>query len=159
MYGDKDAAAKEDFNPQGPRGPRRLSNKWSEESRTNFNPQGPRGPRRSPYFINHSSKSFQSTRPSRASTTEALVNATPRGYFNPQGPRGPRRIYQGCIHTKQDFNPQGPRGPRQWLQCRTIVIDPISIHKALAGLDENNPYDPIDTEISIHKALAGLDGI
>lgn len=40
MYGDKDAAAKEDFNPQGPCGPRRLSNKWSEESRTRKAAQG-----------------------------------------------------------------------------------------------------------------------
>ena len=35
----------------------------------------------------------------------------------------------------------------------------ISIHKALAGLDENQKMqNQLKAYISIHKALAGLDG-
>ena len=103
---------------------------------------------------------FQSTRPSRASTPFKLLFTLLKIYFNPQGPRGPRRI------------------PAGWV----VLFSFISIHKALAGLDELilshygwqryfNPQGPRGPrrnpagwmvwlcDISIHKALAGLDYI
>ena len=122
-----------------------------------FNPQGPRGPRRSCSSQYPSSKRFQSTRPSRASTRSCLAVTWPNAYFNPQVPRGPRLVVPSgmtipaliSIHKALAgldvngitshlhapyFNPQGPRGPRPL--C--ISVSPragISIHKALAGLD------------------------
>ena len=55
-----------------------------------FNPQGPRGPRLLLSSLLRYSTVFQSTRPSRASTSSTgRSNAAPT-YFNPQGPRGPR---------------------------------------------------------------------
>ena len=38
-----------------------------------------------------------------------------------------------------------------------LRADPISIHKALAGLDKFDGKTKMSTNISIHKALAGLD--
>ena len=55
------------------------------------------------------------------------------------------------------FNPQGPRGPRRLFLFPFYRISEISIHKALAGLDEQIGTIPIIQPISIHKALAGLD--
>ena len=55
------------FNPQGPHGPRRPSSaEWKAPG--NFNPQGPHGPRLSLHKIFPNPFTFQSTRPSRAST-------------------------------------------------------------------------------------------
>ena len=59
------------FNPQGPRGPRRgLLHRVRESD--NFNPQGPRGPRRKRRDEEDRYKKFQSTRPSRASTSSVF---------------------------------------------------------------------------------------
>ena len=80
----------------------------------NFNPQGPHGPRRQPRRNMACLPEFQSTRPSRASTSpvdglrKVVIN------FNPQGPHGPR---PGCIAVCPCvgyFNPQGPHGPRRF---------------------------------------------
>ena len=101
-----------DFNPQGPRGPRQ-SCFGRETGRTrDFNPQGPRGPRRCAGSSLHCIPGFQSTRPSRASTSAGAL----------------------CFLHIGDFNPQGPRGPRLQIQG-TSLFSHISIHKALAGLD------------------------
>ena len=78
---------------------------------------------------------FQSTRPSRASTSNLFGPFNLFFYFNPQGPRGPRPgvlCHKPIINEFQstrpsrastlfviflypywlNFNPQGPRGPR-----------------------------------------------
>ena len=62
---------------------------------------------------NHSSGTFQSTRPSRASTSVP-------GFYT---------------SLPQYFNPQGPRGPRLRFRVDSSIASTISIHKALAGLD------------------------
>ena len=78
-----------------------------------FNPQGPRGPRRIDFVPLWLAKIFQSTRPSRASTQPRRVDGMVMRYFNPQGPRGPRlHTLRFQIHFRH-FNPQGPRGPRR----------------------------------------------
>ncbi|ENZ13472.1 hypothetical protein HMPREF1090_02810 [[Clostridium] clostridioforme 90A8] len=60
--------SKDDFNPQGPRGPRPLI--WRGLFfYCDFNPQGPRGPR----------------------PVGMMRRASRRTDFNPQGPRGPRQ--------------------------------------------------------------------
>ena len=56
------------FNPQGPRGPRRIHICCNPMMMCHFNPQGPRGPRRVYFPALLSISVFQSTRPSRAST-------------------------------------------------------------------------------------------
>ena len=123
-----------------------------------FNPQGPRGPR--PEMPNRIIKEsiFQSTRPSRASTARFQMMDILLGDFNPQGPRGPRPLLRAWRATFRHFNPQGPRGPRH-LKNRTLTVNKtISIHKALAGLDEEQSKNKaMIRRISIHKALAGLD--
>ncbi len=85
---------------------------WHDNTGLNFNPQGPRGPRRQRHHLPFACTLFQSTRPSRASTAsrvraemiwrisihKALAGLDPSlislptswDYFNPQGPRGPR---------------------------------------------------------------------
>ena len=123
-----------------------------------FNPQGPRGPRRIKEVIICMSQcisihkalaglddldshpviraGFQSTRPSRASTWMQIW------------------VWMGHL----DFNPQGPRGPRHFRHADRIAKAAISIHKALAGLDVVVPITQRwSLQISIHKALAGLD--
>ena len=55
--------------------------------------------------------------------------------FNPQGPRGPRLPYASVDQNGPYFNPQGPRGPRRTFRLFYLNECPISIHKALAGLD------------------------
>ena len=125
-----------DFNPQGPRGPRHSPVIQQLLNSLYFNPQGPRGPRLSsttPFMVMglisihkalagldvtdpeviEKARKFQSTRPSRASTGSMAPTLPEQHNFNPQGPRGPR--------------PYGAAG-------RPGSAD-ISIHKALAGLD------------------------
>ena len=168
------------FNPQGPRGPRRgrriRGHGWYD-----FNPQGPRGPRRTDWFNKLEDSQFQSTRPSRASTRQSGTLYYMVIDFNPQGPRGPRQdIFQSyhmpvgisihkalagldipddlSIQSSEEFqstrpsrastskmprrlsnwsyfNPQGPRGPRPFYIVLNLKYLIISIHKALAGLD------------------------
>ena len=58
--------------------------------------------------------------------------------FNPQGPRGPRLgAAAGTAGWCRNFNPQGPRGPRPVQSDMRIPGGTISIHKALAGLDDS----------------------
>ena len=78
---------------------------------------------------------FQSTRPSRASTSLAIFH----------------------IPVPEHFNPQGPHGPRRPNVIDSADIEPISIHKALTGLDALAPLGYTVYAISIHKALTGLD--
>ena len=101
----------DNFNPQGPHGPRQTIAKYCG-LKMDFNPQGPHGPRRKfplSFWVN--------------------------GYFNPQGPHGPRRFHCGSSHCLSHFNPQGPHGPRLIRPSATISPPNISIHKALTGLD------------------------
>ena len=77
-----------------------------------FNPQGPRGPRRHPLLQYRVTGLFQSTRPSRASTRMRCRRSPSSSYFNPQGPRGPRPRLPDWLTGPLYFNPQGPRGPR-----------------------------------------------
>ena len=87
----------------------------------------------------HEQPKFQSTRPSRASTVQSGARTSSMSYFNPQGPRGPRRRrITSRSWMSWNFNPQGPRGPRQLLREQLHPLWQISIHKALAGLDECN---------------------
>ena len=123
-----------DFNPQGPRGPRRVSKnvtlfaycisihkalagldtafpggRWH---RLYFNPQGPRGPRRCTATRLSLGARFQSTRPSRASTCGAVFFIP---IFRFQSTRPSRASTSGnLLHFSIlcNFNPQGPRGPR-----------------------------------------------
>ena len=124
---------------------------------------------------------FQSTRPSRASTSSLvysrLVNdisihkalaglddmPTSRlmvpEYFNPQGPRGPRHRKgpaDGAV-LHPDFNPQGPRGPRHKIRDFDIMNFLFqSTRPSRASTAVIRPRGYI-RQISIHKALAGLD--
>ena len=130
------ASSPEYFNPQGPRGPRPLTDAV-DYLPVDFNPQGPRGPRRKvlPPFnciINISIHKALAGLDSMRTTYTGFV-----GNFNPQGPRGPRRA------TVSDYQ-----------SCNLI-----SIHKALAGLDHNLSECHAVPDISIHKALAGLDPV
>ena len=100
-----------------------------------FNPQGPRGPRRIPNILEPVIRKFQSTRPSRASTDLA-------GYVPAFGWISIHKALAGLDEDvpalkpqAPDFNPQGPRGPRQVKTFGEDGLERISIHKALAGLD------------------------
>ena len=83
---------KYNFNPQGPRGPRPGCCTPTICALRDFNPQGPRGPRPNEGFVTDARQIFQSTRPSRASTTRDGPRQENHHNFNPQGPRGPRPI-------------------------------------------------------------------
>ena len=98
-------------NPQGPRGPRQIY--WAyRRSRYYFNPQGPRGPRLVNNIIFRGFCTFQSTRPSRASTIVSRAECW-RWYISiHKALAGLDCIGSHKAAPKQDFNPQGPRGPR-----------------------------------------------
>ena len=80
---------------------------------------------------------FQSTRPSRASTTA-------RDAFQAMRDISIHKALAG-LDSVGDYVIRGVNG--------------ISIHKALAGLDQKNKLNGPNKSISIHKALAGLDEI
>ena len=56
-----------------------------------------------------------------------------------------------------DFNPQGSREPRLLVHLHLPLLSQISIHKALASLDDSTSDTNVTDNISIHKALASLD--
>ena len=99
-----------------------------------FNPQGPRGPRLIGVVCIYPDSLFQSTRPSRASTTSY------------------RLLLMRCLF--QSTRPSRASTPLRSNNCPWLFI---SIHKALAGLDYDLPLVFLKDWISIHKALAGLD--
>ena len=101
-----------------------------------FNPQGPRGPRRAEPPDTAGVQRFQSTRPSRASTLlveggdtcthisihKALagldigwqaIGKTTRRFQSTRPSRASTLPFQPEWHMFHNFNPQGPRGPRQ----------------------------------------------
>ena len=104
----------------------------------NFNPQGPHGPRRErPNLHGCSTGKFQSTRPSRASTAEAILPLSE--FYSFQSTRPSR----ASTFTHSEIK---------------ALSGDISIHKALTGLDVITFQCPHNlTIISIHKALTGLD--
>ena len=144
-----------------------------------FNPQGPRGPRLVGVWHCDSVAVFQSTRPSRASTDYQDVDFRHEcisihkalagldwsefgivivlQYFNPQGPRGPRPLLDGRLLRSCRFQSTRPSRASTPRRRYTPTVSPISIHKALAGLDDIRLEALTMEGISIHKALAGLD--
>ena len=124
---------------------------------TYFNPQGSREPRPAGMEYALCSGQFQSTRLSRASTTELHIHFGCMPDFNPQGSREPRRktttpwriliIFQSTRLSRASTD--GIVSYYWW--------DNISIHKALASLDRTHDVATNSQEISIHKALASLD--
>ena len=149
---------KDDFNPQGPRGPRRYKRLHEYQYLCISIHKALAGLDCGAVSASGVTSSFQSTRPSRASTKCRNITVMD--------------IY--------DFNPQGPRGPRLLIMRKRKQAKVISIHKALAGLDREPVSEVpaicgfqstrpsrastiyilgLDSQpiISIHKALAGLD--
>ena len=101
-----------------------------------FGLQGSREPRLYDVDTSDIISLFQSTRLSRASTAGARPSHRTWQDFNPQGSREPRRKCNSTFSYTGNFNPQGSREPRRaGFRCppwRGV----ISIHKALASLDE-----------------------
>ena len=60
----------------------------------------------------------------------------PLHYFNPQGSREPRLERSKPCREQSNFNPQGSREPRRLFFWLLPTFWPISIHKALASLDQ-----------------------
>ena len=87
-----------------------------------------------------------------------LIRIHITGYFNPQGSREPRQNYASAADIQMGF--QSTRLSRASTLLRRLMYHllNISIHKALASLDEDE-YDGgyYILHISIHKALASLD--
>ena len=101
---------------------------------------------------------FQSTRPPRASTFDFPLCLLGHIFQSTRPSRA--STFSGCAVRKKmvDFNPQGPRGPRPQVTSVAAAAYTISIHKALAGLDQAVVLQLYaHCGISIHKALAGLD--
>ena len=100
---------------------------------------------------------FQSTRLSRAST-RLLARYTPQNKdFNPQGSREPRLFQPREAAKVEKF--QSTRLSRASTPpgIYTKNVSDISIHKALASLDQLYVSRIGGCRISIHKALASLD--
>ena len=102
----------QDFDPQGSREPRQQygKNVWNM---FHFDPQGSREPR-----------------PLESVKLQDLRN------FDPQGSREPRRKVMAKTKSSVNFDPQGSREPRLRGQDGKYSPETISIHKALASLDE-----------------------
>ena len=149
--------------------------------RTDFNPQGPRGPRRVSKNVTLFAYCISIHKALAGLDTAFPGGRWHRLYFNPQGPRGPRR----CTATRLSLGARFQSTRPSRASTRTCAAknkdDDISIHKALAGLDPPDSSEVANiTEfqstrpsrastqerfmieiqanfISIHKALAGLD--
>ena len=79
-------------------------------------------------------------------------------YFNPQGPRGPRPDCLVPHDPETGFQSTRPSRASTEQYGDDGAVTAISIHKALAGLDDKQRLEIIGSfRISIHKALAGLD--
>ena len=61
-------------------------------------------------------------------------------YFNPQGPRGPRPLLDGRLLRSCRFQSTRPSRASTPRRRYTPTVSPISIHKALAGLDSPMQY-------------------
>ena len=144
-----------------------------------FNPQGPRGPRRLPVLPAYQMIGFQSTRPSRASTGSGMAAVCPGGLF--QSTRPSRASTYGfftvhasaaisihkalagldsicikdCWHNRY-FNPQGPRGPRPGGEQPGRGLRSISIHKALAGLDSKTIQQSLHIPLTFYALCPPL---
>ena len=83
---------------------------------------------------------FQSTRPSRASTIRPVIVKLCNGISIHKALTGLDSSSRMRIRTCIYFNPQGPHGPRPsnlaFSSCKSF----ISIHKALTGLDHGQDY-------------------
>ena len=78
-----------------------------------FNPQGPRGPRRMQCLTRRMILTISIHKALAGLDAERVIPAPVQDYFNPQGPRGPRQCDPYSMGAMRDFNPQGPRGPRR----------------------------------------------
>ena len=87
-----------------------------------------------------------------------LIRIHITGYFNPQGSREPRRKQGYRIRLIKEFQSTRLSRASTTNDYRQQEARVISIHKALASLDEDE-YDGgyYILHISIHKALASLD--
>ena len=151
------------FNPQGPRGPRRIRIKqliskalisihkalagldFSSYTRLGtvriF--QSTRPSRASTWFGSDEQGwyyIFQSTRPSRASTADRQGQAEGQKISIHKALAGLDHNSNETRNAHKDFNPQGPRGPRRIKEVIICMSQCISIHKALAGLDKTAMY-------------------
>ena len=79
---------------------------------THFNPQGPHGPRRTVPYRLSGAETFQSTRPSRASTQELHQQGTVQHISIHKALTGLDWDMPGVREDPGHFNPQGPHGPR-----------------------------------------------
>ena len=109
--------------------------------RTDFNPQGPRGPRRVSKNVTLFAYCISIHKALAGLDTAFPGGRWHRLYFNPQGPRGPRR----CTATRLSLGArfQSTRPSRASTQERFMIeiqANFISIHKALAGLDSPMQY-------------------
>ena len=101
-----------------------------------FNPQGPRGPRRFLYFSYRCLFSI-SIHKALAGLDHHCKYPVPAGLSISihKALAGLDQIQLRYPRLRLDFNPQGPRGPRLPAELLISIPFPISIHKALAGLD------------------------
>ena len=81
------------------------------------------------------------------------------GYFNPQGPRGPRLNTIFLLMYLVDFNPQGPRGPRHLETGDIWIQGEFQSTRPSRASTNNFSMLNMNLTISIHKALAGLDNV
>ena len=147
----------------------------------NFNPQVPCGTRRLFENGNRCYAGFQSTGPLRDPTPEVSSGFLEYVDFNPQVPCGTRLtvvtdgsdrpdVFQSTGPLRDpttvqlcagisgiDFNPQVPCGTRPFSRVPDTGIEPISIHRSLAGPDRSQHIRRLLRRISIHRSLAGPD--
>ena len=86
-----------------------------------------------------------------------LIQATSFHYFNPQGSREPRQEKFMLLYRYNYISIHKALASLDQFFVAFNLICNISIHKALASLDPYIPAVEPQEEISIHKALASLD--
>ena len=95
----------------------------------------------------------------RASTWWPLSLSFRRGYFDPRGSHEPRQFDSGSWRFKQYFDPRGSREPRPL----RYQLQPRSVRFRSTRLSRASTVNPVKTikvrGISIHEALASLDDI
>ena len=167
------------FNPQGPRGPRRIRIKqliskalisihkalagldFSSYTRLGtvriF--QSTRPSRASTWFGSDEQGwyyIFQSTRPSRASTADRQGQAEGQKISIHKALAGLDHNSNETRNAHKDFNPQGPRGPRRIKEVIICMSQCISIHKALAGLDSKTIQQSLHIPLTFYALCPPL---
>ena len=123
----------------------------------NFNPRAPCGARHGLCPNRQQKRVFQSTRPLRGATNDALYRLFIHLHFNPRAPCGARPLAMIICTPFSNFNPRAPCGARPRRDGRCPKAVPFQSTRPLRGATGIAGQALLAIAISIHAPLAGRD--